>query len=518
MKLFHDTLAEAGLDDVTTGILTEFSQMCEIPHGSEHEMELAEHLAERFRQGGCAAGMDAAGNLVIDIPADPQYEAAPVVMLQGHLDMVCAVKEGSHRDLLKEPVIPVLRRDRETDRLWLSTDGTTSLGADCGIGNAAILWLLGDGRPERAKLPHGPLRLLFTVREEQGLLGALELDASVFNNVKYVINVDGFTEGQIAAGCAGGRTESYVRPCMTMPVREIKGWNILSSRAFALSLDGFAGGHSGFDIDKGRVNALQIMASLLKNLRDHGVDFALSSFHGGIAHNVIPSAAEMILSVRKRDMSAFTSCISSMLREMKDRFSQADPEGWVSMHEIRVPEHAFNQETRDALIDFLTEVSDGPVKQMTLLPDIVDSSCNTAIVEADASHPTSPLYVMLFERSMDPACHRQLQREHAEAAARSKFKMVRVEEYPAWIYREENPLLQMASGLYQSITGKEAQCTATHVGLEPAVFASIHPGLTMISTGADILDAHSVNERVPVDTIRPFALLLKGLIETIAII
>ncbi len=516
MKYFRDAVAEAGLDEVTAGILTEFSQICEIPHASEHEAALAEHLAERFRRSGCTVNVDEAGNLVIDIPADPQYEDAPLVMLQGHLDMVCAVREGSGHDLFREPVLPVLRRDSDTGRLWLSTDGTTSLGADCGMGNAAVLWLTGDGGRETGQVPHGPLRLLFTVREEQGLLGALELEASVFSGVKYVINVDGFTQGQIAAGCAGGRTESYVRPCMTIPLHTIRGWNMTSAHAFALSLDGFAGGHSGFDIDKGRANVLQIMASLLKQLRENGVDFALSAFHGGIAHNVIPSTAGLILSVRERDMAAFTACISSMLNDMKERFSLTDPEGWFSMHEIRLPEHAFDRETRDDLIDFLTEVSDGPVKQMTLLPNIVDSSCNTAIVEADASHATSPLYVMLFQRSMDPECHRQLQREHEAAAESSKFKMIRVEEYPAWIYREDNSLMQMAADLHQSITGKPAQCTATHVGLEPAVFGSICPGLTMISTGADILDAHSVNERVPVDTIRPFALLLKGLIETIA--
>ena len=41
------------------------------------------------------------------------------------------------------------------------------------------------------------------------------------------------------------------------------------------------------------------------------------------------------------------------------------------------------------------------------------------------------------------------------------------------------------------------------------------PGLVMASTGPDILDAHSVSERAPLDTLPDYALLLAGTLEAL---
>ena len=79
-----------------------------------------------------------------DVPAAPGRTAAPRLILQGHLDMVCAVAPANG----SKPVTVV-----EADG-FLRSDGRSSLGADNNLGNAAVLWLLGRG------LSHGPLRLL----------------------------------------------------------------------------------------------------------------------------------------------------------------------------------------------------------------------------------------------------------------------------------------------------------------------------------------------------------------------
>src|SRR6185312_11382701 len=78
---------------------------------------------------------------------------------------------------------------------WVVADGTT-LGADNGIGVAAAMAAAVD--PE---VVHGPLELLFTVSEEQGLLGAQDLDGSLLRG-RRLLNLDGSEEG-ITVGCAG---------------------------------------------------------------------------------------------------------------------------------------------------------------------------------------------------------------------------------------------------------------------------------------------------------------------------
>ena len=65
------------------------------------------------------------------------------------------------------------------------------------------------------------------------------------------------------------------------------------------------------------------------------------------------------------------------------------------------------------------------------------------------------------------------------------------------------------------VTGKEPEVTAEHVGLEPSVFCGKADHLYMINVGADIIDPHTVHERVRVDTIRPFALTMTEVLSMI---
>ena len=89
----------------------------------------------------------------------------PIVVLQSHLDMVCERDRSS-------PFDPRAGRiDVHVDGDWVVADGTT-LGADNGIGVAAAMAVADD-----PNVAHGPLELLFTVSEEQGLDGAKALDA-----------------------------------------------------------------------------------------------------------------------------------------------------------------------------------------------------------------------------------------------------------------------------------------------------------------------------------------------------
>lgn len=146
--------------EIIDGVTARFLAMCRLPHGSWHEGALADALAGQFRDRGWSVSRDSVGNLRVDIPAAPGREGAPLTALQGHMDMVCAVAPGSGWDPLGDPV-----NARVEDGV-LRTDGRSSLGADNGLGNAAVLYLLDQGTA------HGPLRLLLTVAEEVGLQGA----------------------------------------------------------------------------------------------------------------------------------------------------------------------------------------------------------------------------------------------------------------------------------------------------------------------------------------------------------
>ena len=66
-----------------------FEEMCAIPHGSRNTKAVSDWCADFARARGLEYHQDGDNNIIIIKEAAPGYEAAPPVILQGHLDMVC---------------------------------------------------------------------------------------------------------------------------------------------------------------------------------------------------------------------------------------------------------------------------------------------------------------------------------------------------------------------------------------------------------------------------------------------
>ena len=139
----------AGLEP--RGCWRHFETLTRIPRPSGHEEAVIEHVRGWAANNGFEVRQDAARNLVVRVPATSGRESAPVVVLQGHLDMVCERQPDSPND----PAEGRIELVREGD--WLTANGTT-LGADNGIAIAAMMALAED-----ESVVHGPLELLMTV-------------------------------------------------------------------------------------------------------------------------------------------------------------------------------------------------------------------------------------------------------------------------------------------------------------------------------------------------------------------
>ena len=79
-----------------------------------------------------------------------------------------------------------------------------------------------------------------------------------------------------------------------------------------------------------------------------------------------------------------------------------------------------------------------------------------------------------------------------------------------------NPLVEIFRKSYKKVTGKNATCTAEHIGLEPSALLEKNPNLLIISTGCTIHNAHSVSESGDITTIPPYVKMMKNAIEEIA--
>ena len=152
-----------------------FEKLCSVPHGSGNTkiisdlcVDFAKELGLKYRQEPC-------NNVVIWKPASPGHESAEPIILQGHIDMVCAKTDDCTKDMTREGL------DLMTDGEWIWAD-KTSLGGDNCIAVAMILAILSDDT-----LVHPPIEAVFTVDEEVGMDGAFALDCSDLKGKKLLI-------------------------------------------------------------------------------------------------------------------------------------------------------------------------------------------------------------------------------------------------------------------------------------------------------------------------------------------
>ena len=247
-----------------------FGELTQIPRPPKLEAEVRAHVLAWAVARGFEAAVDDEGNVVVRVPASTGRARAPTVVLQAHLDMVCERDPDSPYDP-REGRIHVVR-----DGDWVVAEGTT-LGADNGIGVAAAL-----AAAEDPEIAHGPLELLFTVSEEQGLDGAKNLDPTLVSG-RLLLNLDGSSDNSLTIGCAGS-THTFVR--LQLPLEPLpEGYAM-----FEVAVSGARGGHSGGDIAKGRVNAIKALGRVLS--RAHAqAPFRLVRLDGGVSRNALPRDA-----------------------------------------------------------------------------------------------------------------------------------------------------------------------------------------------------------------------------------
>lgn len=143
-----------------------FEKLCAVPHGSGNTKLISDLCASFARELGLKYRQEECNNLIIWKDASAGYENAAPVILQGHMDMVCAQTEDCTKDMSREGL------DLRTDGTYVWADKTSLGGDDC-IAVATALAILADD-----SLPHPPLEVVFTIDEETGMDGAAALDCS----------------------------------------------------------------------------------------------------------------------------------------------------------------------------------------------------------------------------------------------------------------------------------------------------------------------------------------------------
>lgn len=470
-------------------ILSIFKEITRIPRESGHEEKIVEYLVNFAKEHGLEYKTDDVNNVVITRPASKGYEDRSTIVLQGHTDMVCEKNAGVEHDFAKDPIRYVIEDG------WMIAKDTT-LGADCGIGVAAQLAALID------PAPCGKIECLFTSSEETGMDGAFGLKPG-FITGKTLINLDSEDEGELFIGCAGGLDTTAVFNYIPEPLPT-------DAKCFSVRIFNGVGGHSGDDINKGRANAVQLLARFLNDCLS-SADFKLSlcCIDGGNKRNAIARESSATVALTG-DEAAFKSYWDSFSADVKGEYSVIEPDLSFALESVPAPAFIFDTDSAMRIVRGLYAAPHGVLSMSAYIPGLVETSTNLASVKMLDGNKVR---VGTSQRSSITSA-----RCAAAAKVEASFLLAGAEvthegEYPGWKPTLDSEILRRSVASYKKLFGVEPAVKAIHAGLECGLFLEIYPDLDMISFGPTLRGVHAPGERLDLASLDKFTLLLDDILH-----
>lgn len=454
-----------------------FEEISSIPRGSYHEEEISNHLKQFAEERGCTVFQDEYFNLLIKVPASKGYENAHPVLFHGHMDMVLDKEPGVEKDMLKEGLDLYIEGD------YIKARGTT-LGADNGVGVAFMMCIIDD--PE---LPHPPIECCISVQEEVGKRGGTVFDPSNVTG-KRLIDFNWHKPDTIFAGCAGDISAYYRIPVVYEEAADDFAY-------FTLAIGGGRGGHSEFDINLERMNALQAFGRIVNRiLLKHEVHFV--NLRGGVNRYVIPGAMESVIAVKTSEADAVKKIVEEAATEIKNEYKIADPDVKITLTGTEKPERLIDAAATKRIAKSLHILPCG-VQSMSLeIEGLVESSNTLAMIETDDKQVS---ILMTIPSAVTSRRYNILQQvfDLAELAGASVDTFA---DCPEWPYKPDSKLLAVAKKAFKDKFGYEAGVEVSHSSLELGLFCKKIPDLECISLGPKAYDVHTPAERLDWTTVQ----------------
>ncbi|MDR6761566.1 dipeptidase D [Flavobacterium sp. 2755] len=456
-----------------------FADLNAVPRPSKKEERVIEFMKNFGNSLGLETFEDEIRNVIIRKPATPGMENRKAIVMQGHLDMVHQKNADIVFDFDTQGI------DMYVDGDWVRARGTT-LGADNGLGVATIMAIL-----ESKDIPHPAIEALFTIDEETGMTGALNLKGGILQG-QILLNLDTEEDDEIDIGCAGGIDVTATRAYNEEEVPE-------SSVGYTITVKGLNGGHSGMDIHKGLGNANKIMNRLLfDGFENFGLQ--VSEINGGSLRNAIPreSVAKVIISQMFDE--AYVYDMQEIISDIKAEYKTTEPNLSIEIVKGDLPEKIMDLGVQEGIIRAIYAAQNGVYKMSADMADLVETSNNIArVVVKDGE-----ILVGCLTRSSVESSKFDLAN-----SLRSAFELVGCEvelsgSYPGWTPNVNSEILEVLKDIYEKQNGEQPKVVACHAGLECGILGTNYPEMDMISFGPTIHGAHSPDERASISSAQKY--------------
>ncbi|MCM1291689.1 MAG: aminoacyl-histidine dipeptidase [Prevotella sp.] len=470
-----------------------FDEITKVPRPTHHLDKMKKFLVDWANLHNIPVKTDEVGNVVMTKPATPGHENAPTIILQGHQDMVAEKRGDKVHDFLNDPITTIVEGD------WVKADGTT-LGADNGMGVASGMAVLLDD-----KLVHGPIECLFTVDEEQGLIGANGLQPG-FVTGSILLNLDSEDFGQVVIGCAGGKVTIATIPFTRKDAPGNCEW-------YRVAIDHMKGGHSGMEIGLGRGNANKQLCRFLWEAQQQ-FGLVLADIDGGNLANAIPRECHAVIGIPQDKKDKFEEYVKIFNDMIHAEFLLAEGADFIfEAKSADAPAQIIDPKVADKVIAAVFACPNGVQEMSNAVPGLIETSCNLASVKILGN---DVIEVTVHQRSSVDS-----RRDEIADKVKALFEMIGGnvifdDAYVGWAPNPDSKVLAVAKKSFKDLFGEEPRVEALHAGLECGLFLEKMPGLDMISFGPTLKDIHSPSEKANIPTVKKYWEFLCEILKNLA--
>ncbi len=432
--------------------------------------------------------------IVLRRPGSGQFAGQAPIILQAHMDMVFNPVD------MQFP-LQVIVAPNGRDGTWIKAEDKqgrdSTLGADDGIGVATALAILHDD-----SLKEYPIECLFTVQEETNMGGAQNCDVSNLTGDK-LLNLDAETLTQIIYGSAGG-SETTFQGTIERKSRPAE------YAARRVSITGLKGGHSGVDINKGRVNAIKALGQTLARLNcrithfDETAPPGISTYEfvvhdikrtDVIKANAIPAAAEAVIALPQAQAQQFAADFTAYCETLIAQSLPVETGFTYSVGAVDPEGTPLDEKSTNLLLCMLQQIPTGVINMIPGNASVVQASSNFYNVALEGDQVTMESSNRSSNKGVLEALN-EIQRNIGECFG---FTVkTGINSYPSW-EPVETQLLADTKNVYNDMYKGDYESTVIHAGLECGVLVvrfkdELGRDLEAVSIGPSIENPHTPRE------------------------
>lgn len=461
------------MNEIKTKFINFFKSISDIPHPSGETENLKTFLVKYAKDLNLEVIEDNL-NLIIKLPASEDCSQEKPIIIQGHLDMVALKKPHVKHDFSSDK----LNISCSEDEKYLYAEGT-SLGGDDGFALCYMMMLM-----QESDFSHPPLYFVLTADEEIGCIGAQKLNTKYIEDAGFMINLDCEQEGFSPNASAAGETVSASSQ-YTSQVSLGTLWQV------ALSYPGTA--HPVISVNDNSIQPTQILAQILLQLflvtNSRLVYLECSNKPGTLANHsqalfITTTEDETIIKELKTIVMSFMSTYSKL--ETKPTFTIP----------ISLGVQKYESFTREDSLKILREEAFLPTG--VLIREENHPVASIALVSCTIGNGVSDNVFQI--RGKDTAIVQFLQnRLFAYLGTKQVYASVNIDALP-WQLKENSDLFRRANKVWRERENTDLISTYSHGFLENGFFQNALPDLDIVSLGPTVLNIHSADEKLDLDS------------------